>query len=107
VSNALKYGIRADADISPRVMLGFDEANAEDDAPMIRFWCRDHGPGLAIDAQSQLFVEFTRLEQTRAQGHGLGLSIVQRIINKLGGDVGVESEIGHGSKFWFTLPRTE
>jgi signal transduction histidine kinase len=44
------------------------------------------------------------LGATRIQGHGLGLSIVQRIVNKLGGQVGVESVVGQGSVFSFTLP---
>lgn len=65
---------------------------------------RDNGPGLSVEAQRRLFTSFTRLEQVRAQGHGLGLSIVQRIIEKLGGEVGVESEVGQGSRFFFTLP---
>jgi signal transduction histidine kinase len=38
------------------------------------------------------------------EGHGLGLSIVRRIVTKLGGEVGVESQIGQGSMFYFTLP---
>ena len=42
----------------------------------------------------------------RAKGHGLGLSIVQRIVEKLGGQVGVESEVGRGSVFAFSLPAT-
>jgi len=46
------------------------------------------------------------LEQARAHGHGLGLSIVQRIVTKLGGEVGVESTLGWGSMFFFTLPAT-
>jgi hypothetical protein len=51
-----------------------------------------------------LFAKFTRFEHTRAQGHGLGLSIVKRIVEKLGGRVGVESASGQGSLFFFTLP---
>jgi signal transduction histidine kinase len=51
-----------------------------------------------------LFTPFTRLNQVRAKGHGLGLSIVRRIVEKLGGQVGVESQIGQGSSFFFTLP---
>jgi signal transduction histidine kinase len=53
-----------------------------------------------------LFNKFTRLETARAEGHGLGLSIVKRIIEKLNGEVGVESENipGQGSVFYFILP---
>ncbi len=95
VSNALKYG-----GTPPHVELGADPpANG-----VVRFWCRDNGSGLTETAQAKLFAEFTRLEQTRAKGHGLGLSIVRRIVEKLGGSVGVESEAGTGSTFWFTLP---
>ena len=70
----------------------------------MRFWVRDNGPGLTPKAQARLFTPFTRLDQARAKGHGLGLSIVRRIVEKLGGKVGVESQIGAGSLFSFTLP---
>ena len=70
----------------------------------VRFWVQDNGPGLTPEEQAQLFTQFTRLHQTRAEGHGLGLSIVQRIITRLGGTVGVESTPGQGSRFYFTLP---
>ena len=70
----------------------------------IQFWVQDNGPGLTAEQQSQLFTQFTRLHQVRVEGHGLGLSIVQRIVTKLGGEVGVESVVGQGSRFWFTLP---
>jgi hypothetical protein len=53
-----------------------------------------------------VIIPFTRLNQVRAKGHGLGLSIIRRIVEKLGGQVGVESEgiPGRGSVFYFTLP---
>jgi signal transduction histidine kinase len=71
---------------------------------MIRFWVRDDGGGLTIEEQARLFTPFTQLSQVHATGHGLGLSIVQRIVEKLGGQVGVESQPGQGSTFSFTLP---
>jgi signal transduction histidine kinase len=73
---------------------------------MVRFWVKDNGPGLKPEDQQWLFTEFTQVSQVRAEGHGLGLSIVRRIVEKLGGQVGVESEgiPGQGSTFMFTLP---
>lgn len=97
VSNAINYGGKP-----PRVELG---ADVQGDA--VRFWVRDNGAGVPPEARSRLFTPFTRLSQARASGHGLGLSIVQRIISKLGGEVGVESEDGSGSLFYFTLPSAD
>jgi PAS domain S-box-containing protein len=98
ISNAIKYGGRP-----PRVELG---AETQSDG-MVLFWVRDNGPGLSPGEQARLFAPFTRLAQSRAEGHGLGLSIVRRIVEKLGGEVGVQSEgvPGKGSVFRFTLPR--
>jgi two-component system sensor histidine kinase/response regulator len=97
LSNAIKYG-----GPSPRVELG---ATAQPDG-MIRFWVRDNGPGLTRDEQARLFKSFTQRRQVRISGHGFGLSIVRRIVEKLGGQVGVESKVGEGSVFYFTLPGT-
>jgi signal transduction histidine kinase len=73
---------------------------------IIRFWVKDNGPGLPLEAQQRLFTEFTRLNEVRAQGYGLGLSIVRRIIDKLDGRVGLESQglPGEGCLFYFELP---
>lgn len=95
VSNAMKYGGNP-----PVVVLGATPM----EGGSIRFWVQDNGLGLSADEQSRLFTPFTRLQTERIEGHGLGLSIVQRIIHKLGGEVGVSSELGHGSTFYFTLP---
>lgn len=97
ISNALKYGGER-----PHITLGVTpEADGH-----IRFWVRDHGLGIEQRAQSNLFVPFTRLHQTKEEGHGLGLAIVRRIMEKLGGRFGVESSgrPGEGSLFYFTLP---
>lgn len=95
LSNGLKYGGEP-----PFLELG---ANTLDDGK-IRFWVRDNGPGLTKEAQAKLFKPFTRLHRNRADGHGLGLSIVQQVVEKLGGQAGVESVVGEGSLFYFTLP---
>jgi signal transduction histidine kinase len=95
LSNAIRYGGRP-----PRLELG-----AQEEADGIRFWVRDNGPGLDEGQRRRLFVPFERLHAARTRGHGLGLSIVQRIVQKLGGRAGVESEPGKGSTFFFVLPR--
>jgi PAS domain S-box-containing protein len=95
LTNAIKYGGRP-----PRVEVG---ATAQADG-MIRYWVRDNGPGLTPAQQAKLFTPFTRLNQVSISGHGLGLSIVRRIIEKLGGQVGLESVVGQGSTFYFTVP---
>ncbi len=69
-----------------------------------RFWIKDNGSGIDPEDQARLFAEFMRIGQMRVQGHGLGLSIVQRISQKLNGDVGVTSTLGEGSEFYFILP---
>lgn len=94
LSNALKYGGEP-----PWIELGW---TSYDD--LIEFWISDNGQGLTEDEQARLFIPFTRLDEIRAQGHGLGLSIVRRIIEKLNGTVGVRSTVGEGSTFYFTLP---
>ncbi|MDX1992896.1 MAG: ATP-binding protein [bacterium] len=95
ISNALKYGGKP-----PRIDLGADELPDG----TVRFWVRDNGRGLTVDEQQRVFTPFTRLNQVKVEGHGLGLSVVQRIVDKLGGKVGVESTVGKGSIFSFTLP---
>lgn len=98
ISNAIKYG--GATNYRPRVELG---ATPLDDG-FVQFWVRDNGHGLSPEEQSRLFTQFERLDQARATGHGLGLSIVKRIVEKLGGQVAVSSEVGTGSQFSFTLP---
>ena len=108
LSNALKYGGRPDEGLPPRVELGSDDGAVARPggmaSPTVRFWVRDNGPGIPHEHQARLFVPFSQLHRDRVHSHGLGLSIVQRIVEKLGGQVGVESEVGVGSTFWFTLP---
>ncbi|GIK58450.1 MAG: PAS domain-containing protein [Chloroflexi bacterium] len=105
LSNAIKYGGQP-----ARVEVGVDVllVGSNGSRPYLRFWVRDNGKGLSADEAEQLFQQFSRLDQhTAVQGHGLGLSIVQRIVERLGGTVGVESEPGAGSTFYFTLPAAD
>ena len=97
LSNAIKYG-----GAPPIIEIGSDRQPGG----YVRCWVRDYGGGLTPEQQARLFTPFERLEQERSTGHGLGLSIVKRIVAKLGGEVGVESSglPGEGSTFFFTLP---
>lgn len=97
VSNALKYGGRP-----PRVELGATPV----DERSVRFWVRDNGRGLTAEERERTFVPFTRLSREEVQGNGLGLSIVRRLVERMGGEVAVESDgtPGAGSTFSFTLP---
>ncbi|MBN2502910.1 MAG: HAMP domain-containing histidine kinase [Anaerolineales bacterium] len=95
LSNAIKYGGRP-----PQIEIG---ANLAEDN-MVRFWIKDNGPGLSAAEQQNLFRPYALMTPNNSDGYGLGLSIVKRIINRLGGDVGIESHPGQGSKFFFTLP---
>lgn len=96
ISNAAKYGGQL-----PRIELG---GELRTESGRTRYWVQDHGPGLSPEAVAKLFVPFTRISSVRAKGHGLGLSIVRRIAEKLGGAVGVETAPGRGARFWFELP---
>ena len=95
LSNALEHGGQP-----PHVELG---ASPQPDG-MVRFWTRDNGPGIPSKARANLFAPYNQKARGNAAGHGFGLSIVSRIMEKLGGQVGVESEVGKGSLFFFTLP---
>ncbi len=97
LTNALKYG-----GAPPTLELG----GAVTPEGYARYWVLDHGPGLTAEQQGALFVPFSRASQHSPTSHGLGLSIVKSIVERLDGRVGVESTPGEGSRFWFELPAT-
>lgn len=98
IDNAIKY--IGESNPSPRITIrGMREGE------LSRYEVEDNGIGIAREEQNRLFDEFTRLHKGGSiKGFGLGLSIVLRIITRLNGQVGVRSEPGQGSVFWFTLP---
>lgn len=103
LSNAIKYG-----GTPPVIEIGYDTVKTKDASKKrVRFWVKDDGSGISAKNQTLLFRKFERLDQVKTEGYGLGLSIVERIIEKLEGDVGLESVLGKGSKFYFTLPLAE
>ena len=96
ISNAIKYG-----GDPPKIVIGTEKlANGWN-----RFWIQDNGIGLPAELFEKLFTDFERLGQQKIEGHGLGLSITKRIIEKLGGQVMVTSKNipGSGCVFSFTL----
>lgn len=94
ISNALKYG-----GSPPDVELGGAREGSH-----VRFWVRDNGQTLSEQDRRRVFIPFTRLQQDRAAGHGLGLASVQRIVSKLGGKVGATAGPQGGNEFFFELP---
>ncbi|MAT38445.1 MAG: hypothetical protein CL946_02445, partial [Ectothiorhodospiraceae bacterium] len=94
ISNAVKYG-----GSPPEIVIESESENEN-----VVFHVKDNGRGIPPDKIDQLFRPFTRLESKKAEGHGLGLSIVRRIIDRLGGETFVSSEVSKGSTFSFTLP---
>jgi signal transduction histidine kinase len=74
----------------------------------IRLWIKDNGIGINPKFQSRLFGMFERLNQDdHYEGTGIGLAIVRKAIEKMGGTVGVESDGIHGSSFWIELPAAD
>jgi signal transduction histidine kinase len=94
LSNALKYG-----GTNPTIELGAEVL----DTGMVKCWVKDSGPGLNEEQQHEIFDKFVRFDPTAADGHGLGLSIVKRITQRLGGQVGYQPAADGGSIFWFSL----
>lgn len=92
LSNAIKFtsegGIR----------IGYDVRDGR-----IVFYVQDTGTGIAPEKLPTIFTRFVKLDKF-VQGTGLGLSICKSLAEKLGGSVGVESELGRGSRFWLELP---
>jgi signal transduction histidine kinase len=99
ISNAIKFSTRGQ---SVRVDVDTNERRA-------RFAIVDQGPGIPPDQLHKLFQRFQQLDgsdRRKVGGTGLGLAIVKAIVEQHGGIVGVESTPGHGSTFWFELPRS-
>ncbi|MFR8354516.1 MAG: ATP-binding protein [Parabacteroides sp.] len=82
---------------------GFVSLSYEIEGDFVRVSVTDTGIGIDKEKQASVFERFVKLDDFR-QGTGLGLSICKMIIEKLGGEIGLRSELGKGSTFWFTLP---
>ena len=97
INNALKFTSKGQITLEYHFKEGTNE---------IEFSVTDTGIGIAPDAVGQVFDRFVKLN-TFSKGTGLGLSICRSIVEHLGGTIGAESEVGVGSRFWFTHPCAE
>ena len=101
VSNSIKFTDRGG--ISVQV----SKRNETRTHTELLFVVKDTGIGISAEAQAKLFKEFSQADTSTTRtfgGTGLGLSICKRIIELMGGQIGVKSELGKGSIFWFTVP---
>jgi len=99
VSNAVKYNDKSAVEIK----LGVNIIDA-----YYQFSLKDNGPGIALENQEKIFKLFEKLTNTDKfgqSGHGIGLAAVKKIVEKLGGSIKVNSELGHGAEFVFTIKR--
>ncbi|MBI4592843.1 MAG: HAMP domain-containing protein [Candidatus Rokubacteria bacterium] len=97
VSNALKY---LGEQPSPSVEVG-----GVDRGEFVECWVRDNGIGIAPEYHEQIFQMFQRLNEVPAEGTGVGLALVKRIVERAGGHIWVESAPGQGAMFRFTWPK--
>ena len=99
ISNAMEFVPNND----PQIEIGtYDEGN------QIVFFVKDNGSGISVEEQKNIFKKFYQIDTTskrKKEGSGLGLAICEGIVKKLGGDIGVKSEVGKGTMFYFTLAK--
>lgn len=97
LDNALKFVERG---VKAKIRVWTESCGSD-----VRLWIEDNGIGIPKDSQDMVFGIFYRTHQIgHYAGTGVGLAIVSRGINRMGGTVGVESELGKGSRFWIQLP---
>jgi light-regulated signal transduction histidine kinase (bacteriophytochrome) len=94
ISNALKYRSGAGA---------YVHVGSAESAEGAIYWVRDRGVGIEAEYAERIFAPFQRLHSQRFAGSGLGLAICRRVVSRYGGRIWVESRLGEGSTFYFTL----
>jgi signal transduction histidine kinase/CheY-like chemotaxis protein len=101
VANAIKFADRG----SVTVRVGYQPLSG--DTVLLKFEIEDHGIGIAPDRLKDIFGKFSQADATITRkygGTGLGLTISKNLVELMGGEIGVRSEVGAGSVFWFTVP---
>ena len=104
LSNAVKFVAPG---VTPHIRFRVEEIGpaAAGDGASIRLWVEDNGVGIAPEHQERAFRLFERLHGVRYAGTGIGLSIVRKGVERMGGRVGLESTPGQGSRFWIELKK--
>jgi PAS domain S-box-containing protein len=100
VSNAIKFTARG------RIRIEAHELECSDQSGLLEFSVADTGVGIEQDKLHLLFQPFKQIDGTNSRSHGgvgIGLSIVRKLAERMGGEVGVESQLGQGSRFWFRV----
>lgn len=103
INNAVKFTHEGTIDVNVEVL----EANPQNDSITLRFSVQDTGIGIDEKHLSNIFKKYNQAAasiSTTYGGTGLGLTICDRLVASMDGEVGVESVLGEGSKFWFTIP---
>jgi len=107
LGNAVKF---VNSGVRPQVKVWAESAPSgalggwQRQRPYVRLLVQDNGIGIASDQQEKIFAIFQRIDRNY-EGTGIGLAIVKKAIERMGGSVGVESQPGQGSTFWIDLPQ--
>jgi len=101
VSNAIKFSEQG------AIIVSVSKHSQSNETMHLLFSVTDHGIGMTDEVKQQLFTPVTRLDEqphAKQQGSGLGLAISKQLIEYMGGEIGIESQPGEGSRVWFTVP---
>jgi CheY-like chemotaxis protein len=107
LSNAIKFTEKGEVVAEVRLVAPVTTSTEGDRSARLRFEVRDTGIGIPAQSIKRVFESFVQADGSTTRKHGgtgLGLAIVKKLIEKMGGDVHIESEVGRGSRFWFECP---